>query len=295
MSTTPRTSAHLPTTIVFTDLDGTLLDYDGYTWDAAADAVHALLVRGAAIVFCSSKTRAEQEFYQAELDVHDPMIVENGSAIVVQRGYFPGVLATVEAGRLRAGDDHEEIVLGYPRALVDERLREIRQARGLDVRGYCDMTIEEICQRTGLSEAQARRAREREFSETVEVGGGPDAWLTFLEALEEWDLRGFGNGPTGTVVGSWADKGRAVRLLSGLYRRAATRLGAGYGLPPTVGIGDAASDASMLAEVDHAFLVERAGGGWAGVVVDGLERVEGVGPEGWARAVERILREGVVT
>lgn len=281
--------------IVFSDLDGTLLDYDGYTWDAAAGAVHALLVRGAAIVFCSSKTRTEQEFHQAELDVHDPMVVENGSAIVVPHGYFPGVLATVEAGRLRTGEGCDEIVLGYPRALIDERIRAIRQELALDVRGYCDMTVEEISARTGLTEAAARRAQAREFSETVEVGGGPDAWLTFLEALEERDLRGFGNGPTGTVVGSWADKGSAVRLLSGLYRRAAARLGMGYEMPPTIGIGDAANDAPMLREVDRAFLVERAGGGWAGLEVEGLERVEGVGPEGWAWAVDRILRGERVT
>lgn len=47
----------------------------------------------------------------------------------------------------------------------------------------------------------------------------------------------------------------------------------------------------MLASVDRAYLVERRGGGWTDMSVPGLVRVEGVGPIGWACAVERILAE----
>jgi hypothetical protein len=47
----------------------------------------------------------------------------------------------------------------------------------------------------------------------------------------------------------------------------------------------------MLRVVDRAFLVERRGGGWEDLDVDELERVPGMGPAGWARAIDRILEE----
>ena len=51
----------------------------------------------------------------------------------------------------------------------------------------------------------------------------------------------------------------------------------------------------MLRAVDRAYLVERAGGGWEEVDVKDLERVEGVGPVGWSRAVARMLEEGMLS
>ncbi len=276
-------------TVVFSDLDGTLLDRESYSWAPAADTVRTLIERGAAIVFCSSKTFAEQRALQEEMGVHAPMVVENGSAVVVPRGYFSGCAATSAAGRWHARGAYVEAVLGLPHRQVVEALREVRRSTGLDARGYADMTPDEVRRRTGLSAPAARRARAREFSETVEVPGGAEAWRVLLHALRASGLHGFGSGPTGTIVGRRADKGTAVRLLSRLYRREAALLDPDGPPLRTVGIGDGANDTPMLRAVDRAFLVERPGGGWAELRVAGIERVRGVGPVGWARAAERIL------
>ena len=47
--------------LVFTDLDGTLLDYDTYAFDAAEPALDRLRRERIPFVLCSSKTRAEIE------------------------------------------------------------------------------------------------------------------------------------------------------------------------------------------------------------------------------------------
>ncbi len=78
-----------PKAVVFTDLDGTLLDRATYSYAAALPAVKLLLSRKIPIVFCSAKTRAEQEVYRSRLNIPDPFIVENGGAIFIPRGYFP--------------------------------------------------------------------------------------------------------------------------------------------------------------------------------------------------------------
>jgi mannosyl-3-phosphoglycerate phosphatase family protein len=282
-----------PSTVVFTDLDGTLLDYDGYTWAPAVGAVRALLETGTALVFCSSKTLAEQRVHQDRLGPRHPMIVENGSAVAIPQGYFSRQIDLESTGLpARRNRDYDIMVLGVERDAVLVALRELRTTGRIVVRGYADMTLEEVRKMTGLPEDAARRARLREFSETVSVEGGPEAWQRFMRELEARGFRSFGTGPTGTVVGRSADKGRAVELLTGLYRRAAATSGSGAKPFVTIGIGDAANDEPMLQAVDRAFLVERAGGGWQELNVEGLERIEGVGPAGWSRVISRLLKEG---
>ncbi|MEW6601405.1 MAG: HAD hydrolase family protein, partial [Nitrospirota bacterium] len=54
--------------IIFTDLDGTLLDYPGYSFEAARSALDLIRERGIPLVVCSSKTRREIEHYRKKLD-----------------------------------------------------------------------------------------------------------------------------------------------------------------------------------------------------------------------------------
>lgn len=49
--------------VVFTDLDGTLLDHHTYQANEAAEALRLLEARGWPLVFCSSKTFSEQVFF----------------------------------------------------------------------------------------------------------------------------------------------------------------------------------------------------------------------------------------
>jgi len=74
--------------IIFTDLDGTLLDGLTYSYDKALHAVELLRKKQIPIVFCSSKTRKEQEIYRDELGLFHPFIVENGGGIFIPEGYF---------------------------------------------------------------------------------------------------------------------------------------------------------------------------------------------------------------
>ena len=68
-------------TVIFTDLDGTLIDTETYSYDRALPCIEHLRNQEIPIIFCSAKTRAEQEVYRKELQIKDPFIVENGGAI----------------------------------------------------------------------------------------------------------------------------------------------------------------------------------------------------------------------
>ena len=71
-----------PPFVLFTDLDGTLLD-ERYRAGAAAPALARLRSVSVPVVFCSSKTRAEQEPLRRRHRVGGPFIVENGSAVLI--------------------------------------------------------------------------------------------------------------------------------------------------------------------------------------------------------------------
>src|SRR4051812_40579094 len=74
--------------VIFSDLDGTLLQPDTYSCGPAETAVRALRELGYPLVLCSSKTRAELEFWRGKLHNDAPFIVENGGAIYIPRNYF---------------------------------------------------------------------------------------------------------------------------------------------------------------------------------------------------------------
>ena len=69
--------------VIYTDLDGTLLDHHTYSFEAALETIHALRDRGVPIVPCTSKTRAETAELMSAAGLSGPMIVENGAAIWV--------------------------------------------------------------------------------------------------------------------------------------------------------------------------------------------------------------------
>src|SRR4029434_2576627 len=74
--------------LVITDLDGTLLDHETYSWEAAHAAVDQLRRRDIPLILCTSKTRAETEDWRKELGNEHPFIVENGGALLIPVGYF---------------------------------------------------------------------------------------------------------------------------------------------------------------------------------------------------------------
>ena len=63
--------------IVFSDLDGSLLDHDTYDWAPARPALEALRESGIPLVLVSSKTLAELDDYRRQLDLRHPVVAEN--------------------------------------------------------------------------------------------------------------------------------------------------------------------------------------------------------------------------
>jgi mannosyl-3-phosphoglycerate phosphatase len=265
-----------PELVIFTDLDGTLLDRITYSYDKALPSVKHLLHKAIPVIFCSSKTKAEQEVYRHELGLFHPFIVESGGAIFIPEGYFP-----FEFDYNRTEDGYQIIELGIAYGEIRRVLEQIRSDVKVNFRGFGDMTDQEVAANTGLDLEAAGRAKEREYAETIKLEGTPDEISKTLDAIKESGLNCAFGGRYYSVMGP-NDKGKATKILINLFQKKLGNL-------KTVGIGDSPNDLPMLLAVDIPVLVQGPEGGWEGVDIPRLRRVEGIGPEGWARAVEEII------
>ena len=262
---------------IFTDLDGTLLDHDTYSFEPARPALDAVASARVPVVLCTSKTRAETERWRAALGNAHPFVVENGGAAFVPEGYFgPDARFDKQIG------GYGVLEFGRPYSELRKALEAIRHETGLPLRGFGDMTADEIAERCGFTRKDAELAGRREYDEPF-VGVGPADLDAVVRAAASAALQVTSGGRFHHLVGG-SDKGRAVRALRGLFEA--------FGGPVrTVGLGDSPNDEPMLREVDIPVLVRRPGGGYSTAVhLPGLVVSPYSGPEGWREAVLGILR-----
>jgi mannosyl-3-phosphoglycerate phosphatase family protein len=259
--------------VIFSDLDGTLLHPRTYSWDAALPALRHVQRLGIPLVLVSSKTRAEVEVWRERLGNSHPFIVENGGGIFIPDGYFP---FPVE-GELRGA--YRVITLGLPYETVRKRFGELRDRLGTPVKGFGDMTAEEVADLTGLSREEAQLAQRRDFGEPFIFLGKVDD--RFLQAIEGVGMR-WTRGRLFHLMGDH-HKGRAVKMLCSLFAQ-------GFGPITTIGIGDGLNDLPFLLVVDRPVLVRKLSGRHeAEIDIPGLVRTRSVGPSGWNEAVSDLL------
>jgi mannosyl-3-phosphoglycerate phosphatase len=264
--------------VVFTDLDGTLLDRFTYSYEKSLDAIELLKAKGVPIVFCSAKTAAEQKEYVKELGIADPFIVENGGAIYIPPGYFD---FTVPDARTNSG--YLVIELGTPYKTVRKVLKNIEGELGVQIKGFADMTAAEISQRTRLSPKFAALSKIREYDEPFYLDCGPEEVKQVLSKIEQAGLRWTIAGTHYSAIGN-ADKGKAVTILLDLLRRK-------FGEIHALGLGDTRNDSSMLSCMDMPVLVQQGPNQWADIDLPGLHKVDCIGPEGWTKVILELFAQ----
>lgn len=264
--------------IVFTDLDGTLIDHRTYSYQAAMQAIDLLKEKDIPLVFCTSKTRAEIEVYAHKLDVKHPFISENGGAIFIPHGYF-----SVEYAVSKSMDKYDVIELGTDYTMLRHVLINMRESQGFAITGFGDMTTEEVSQDTGLDMESAALARQREYDEAFKFDNDKSDTDKLIRDIQAGGLNYTRGGRYWHITGD-NDKGKAVNILTGIYRKE-------FGDVKTVGLGDSLNDYPMLKMVDIPFLVQKPDGSHDPDITDEkVNKVEGIGPEGWNLAISEQIK-----
>jgi mannosyl-3-phosphoglycerate phosphatase len=229
-----------PRHIIFTALQGALVDSGTQSWAAASEALAEVARHRVPLVISTTETRAQIEPLRRKIEHSHPFITESGGGLFLPDGYFS--LALEGAARVAR---YFCVPFGQPYAATSEALAEIAAAARAGVVGYSQMSARELAQNTSKSLREAELSRDREFSERFFFAGEvPAAATRFAEAARQrgwnaipgepfWELR------------SGNDQGRAVRYLMQLYRKSMrSRLS-------SVGIGSAVADLPLLLAVDH--------------------------------------------
>jgi mannosyl-3-phosphoglycerate phosphatase len=262
--------------IIFTDLDGTLLDHNTYSCDAAHPALDLLQERGVPLIFCTSKTRAELEHCRREMNLSDPFISENGGAIFIPKGYFD-----VSFEYNKETDDYFVIELGTSYSILRQVLKEVEKEAGCKTVGFGDMTPEEVDIDCKVGLECAKLAKMREYDEAFKIIDENECLGSLLEGIEKHGLNYTRGGRYFHIMGD-NDKGKAVSFLTDIFRRQ-------YGSVTSIGLGDSLNDLPMLQAVDIPVLVQKPDGTYESEITISVRHADGAGPVGWNKSVLEIL------
>ncbi|WP_404343837.1 HAD-IIB family hydrolase [Pseudoalteromonas mariniglutinosa] len=234
---------HIAQPVIFTDLDGTLLDHHSYQCEAIKPFLAKLASLGVTVVFNTSKTFAEVTAIQTQLEHRHPFIVENGAAVYIPKGYFS--LKPI-------GCDEYQGYWRYAFTDSNQQLhRDLHQYAAEFSEHYqffSNMSPERIAALTGLNSEQSQLALTRQYSDPVYFTGSDterDALQKIMTAQDYQVLIGgrFMHMSKGN------NKGIAQNWLVGQLKKQLRK-------PLTViALGDSHNDVAMLTAADIAILI----------------------------------------
>ncbi|RPE67240.1 mannosyl-3-phosphoglycerate phosphatase [Pacificibacter maritimus] len=250
--------------LIFTDLDGTLIDHDTYQWSPAFDALNALKAAQAGVVLASSKTGAEISVLRDELGLNAwPAIVENGAGLLAAH-------ATVT----QTNTDYRKL-----RNCLNQIPKQLRQSYV----GFGDMTTDEVVQATGLDAESAKLAQQRMYSEPGLWHGTQEDKHRFLAQLKTHGI-------------SAQQGGRFLTLSFGTNKvDQMQRLTADFMPRHTIALGDAPNDIAMIEAADFGVVIANphrsALKPLKGEAEGRIRRTQASGPRGWNTAILDLLTQ----
>jgi mannosyl-3-phosphoglycerate phosphatase len=251
--------------IVFTDLDGTLLDHDTYSWDAARPALELMKTYGVPLILASSKTAFELvDLRRAMGFEHCPAIVENGA------GLLPAFeLPTQDASQ------HTDILAALSELPADLRAH---------FEGFSDWTVAQCAQNTGLPLAQAKNAHKRQFSEPGLWSGTQDQRQEFETKLAQNGIHARQGGRYLTLSFGATKADWMARIVSEFDPK-----------PATLALGDAPNDVEMITAADFGVIIKNTHGAGIDLLNQRAEssivRTALAGPAGWNIEVQSRLKK----
>ena len=198
--------------IVFTDIDGTLIDIYSGKFEGTDRLVRKFEKMGIPVILCSAKTRNEQEYIRNKLGLSDPFIIENGGAVVIPDGYF------VDFGMVPYTEKHgySLVEIGGNSNEIRRRLDWIREDFQINFKGTSDLTLNELSQKVRIPLSSAKRMSTREYGETI-LEIDPPNLGRLAEVCARTGLKVIHGGRyIDVTLGN--DKGKATCLLIDLFK-----------------------------------------------------------------------------
>lgn len=233
-----------PRWLIFSDLDGTLLDHHTYRHDEADAVLGALETQHIPLILASSKTQSELLFYREVLHNRHPFIVENGAAVFIPAGYFSQQPADT---RTKNGFWIKEFVA--ERKHWQQLIQQLPDEFQNDFTTFRAAGIDGIIKMTGLDVHAAARAAHRNYGEPVCWLGSPGRRREFIKKLRQNGAQVLEGGRFLHVSGD-CDKGQALHWLADVYHQHSAD-----SQFETIALGDSQNDVAMLEAADQAVVI----------------------------------------
>ena len=273
-----------PGLIVFSDLDGTLLDFHTYAHEAAQAGLRELKRLNVPLVLVSSKTRYEIVHLRKLLALDTPFICENGSAI-----FWPKDTTLEKPRGAKDKDGFWVREFGEPYADIRKHLIAFRESTKINCEGFGDWSLDTITSLSGIPHGMVALAKKRDYSEPFVFRPMPSeaTQLNYIKNLTKDRFEVVHGGRFLHLVGAGVDKGTATAELIKWYNSVEPAK------PRTLAFGDSPSDWPMMNACDIAVAVKRPDGKYHPFLREhkGIRLAGAPGPEGFNRMVLRLLKQ----
>ena len=270
-------------TVIFSDLDGTLLDHFTYQSTAVDQILHKLNKAHIPVILNTSKTLAELEIIHRDLSLNTPFIIENGAAIYIPINTFNTQPEdTVVVGNYWVKS------FSLPRKywltlLSNKEFSQYYQ-------GFSTLSESELSKITGLNIDEAKRAKQRQFAEPIHWLGDDTTKKAFIEKLINLGASVVQGGRF-VHVGDYCDKGQALIWLAERYQEHFANA-----LISTIALGDGENDNAMLEAADVAVQIRSPAHDFPTLYRQYKTiQTKLYGPEGWAEAIQKLLDDQLIS
>ena len=262
--------------LIFTDLDGTLLDHNTYSAEPADALVHSLHTTGSAhVIPVTSKTQSELALLEREVCFRQSIkVLENGA-----------IVQSPANSVLSRAPEPKTLFLGVSYGTILEAVRTLPDELRRHMTGFSDMTVAEVRRQTGLNAVQAERAKDRQATE-------PFLWSGTNEQLEELKVHVAARGIQLQQGGRFyhltgtATKMRAMQTIIRAFEENYP-----HHKIVSIALGDGPNDLQMIETADYGVIMPNPGGASIRSSQESVRVAKAPGPEGWVLAVKDILRD----
>lgn len=267
--------------LIFTDLDGSLLDHYTYSFKPASESLKQLAVMKIPVIPNTSKTRAELLELRRMLALCDPFIVENGAAV-----YLPQDIGLKNIEELPVSDGYSYKAFSKPRRHWLEKISLLAPELQIKFHGFSTMSVEDVVEATGLSTENAELAMARDYNEPASWTGTEAEKDIFITLMQQQGAVVVEGGRF-LHVGDLTDKGSAMSWLTELYQRQ---------FPEkrvlSIALGDGNNDKDMLENADMAVVIKSPVHPYPQVTRrDQIYFTKNPGPTGWVEGLTHFLQQ----
>ncbi|UOD35525.1 HAD-IIB family hydrolase [Deferribacteraceae bacterium V6Fe1] len=249
--------------LIFTDLDGTLLDHFTYSFKEAIPCIDIIKTKNIPLAFITSKTKVEVEKIISQVDYDIVFSVENGAAV-----YF---FDKLKIHNKVFGEKLEKIIQFYEKVKKRYNLLSV-----------FEISEEKLSEMVNLSVEKIRLLKEREFSVPFIIKVNNNLQQLEAEAASS-GFKILKGGRFYHLVSKNQDKGVALNYIKNILGKNCK----------CIGLGDSGNDYDLLSNVDIPIIIKKYDDSYDEKLLDikGAIKSRFVGPKGWCDSLIKFLKE----